>query len=186
MTTMQPMATAQGGEDLRKHSGWFLGLGVLMIILGMIALGATVAATLASVMVLAWILIISGAAHLVEAFQTRQWKGVAWHLLLGVVDLLVGVWLLVNPAVGAVKITLILAILLVIEGVLQVIAALSGRFPNRGWQIFSGVITFVLGVMVWREWPYSATWFLGMCVGIMLIFRGWSLVGLSMLAKRMP
>lgn len=186
MTALNPSAPlGVGVEELRKHRGWFLALGIALIILGTFALGATVAATLASIMVIAWILIISGVAHLADAFQTRAWRGVVWHVLLGLIDLLVGAWLLINPAVGAIKVTLILAIFFIIEGIVQIMAGVAGKLPNRGWQIFSGLITVLLGVLVISEWPYSGVWFLGMCLGIGLIFRGWSLIALSMVAKRM-
>jgi uncharacterized membrane protein HdeD (DUF308 family) len=187
MTALNPSVPLGAGiAELRRHWGWFLVLGIVLICLGMFALGATFAATLASVLVLAWILIIAGIANLADAFQTRSWKGVVWHVILGIVDLLVGVWLLLNPALGAIKVTFILAIFFVIEGVFQILAGISGRLPHRGWQIFSGLITLLLGVMVFSEWPYSGVWFLGMCLGIGLIFRGWSMIALSMIARRAP
>lgn len=185
MTVLNPSTPLGAGiEDIRKHRGWFLALGIALIILGTFALVSTFAATLATALLLGWILIVSAVAHLVEAFQTRTWRGVIWQVLLGIIDLAVGVYLVMFPLGGAIKLTLVLAIFFVAEGIVQILAGAAGKLPNRGWQMFSGLITVLLGVLVISEWPYSGVWFLGMCLGIGLIFRGWALVALSSVAKR--
>ena len=172
-----------GPDFLKRSSTWFLFLGILLIILGIVALSAAFVATMASVILIGWLLIFAGVAHLVHAFGTGQWGPLLWHLLAGIIDLIAGAWLIFQPVIGGITLTLILAIMLIIGGVFQVIGALSVRWPNWGWALLSGLASIVLGAMVWSGWPASGLWFIGLWVGLSLLFRGWALVMLSATAR---
>jgi uncharacterized membrane protein HdeD (DUF308 family) len=182
-TTPVPGAGVPGLDAIRRNWGWFVFLGVALIILGMVALGYPLLVTGATVVVIGWLLIFAGVVHGVHAFGTQTWGSMLWHLLVGVLDIIVGIWLLVNPTGGALTLTLLIAILLVVSGIVQIVASITYRLPSWVWGVLSGVISVVLGGMVWRQWPISAIWFIGMAVGIMLIFRGWMWLMLGIMVK---
>lgn len=163
-------------RDAHKHWGWYLVLGLAMIVLGFIALLYGTAATLGSVIALAAILIIAGVAKLFSAFQTRNAGHIILYLLVGALDIVIG-WMLMQHAVaGALIVTLLIAALLVFQGFYSFVAALWMQFPHYGWFALSGIISLALGVALWLSWPVSASWFLGFAVGINLLFAGatWS------------
>jgi uncharacterized membrane protein HdeD (DUF308 family) len=174
-----------GLHELRRHWGWYLALGIALIILGIIALGNSLLATLASMLVLGWLLIIGGAIQIVQAFRTRDWGGFFLHLLAGILYVVVGVLAVVNPAVSALALTLLLASFFLVVGLFRIITALVMRFPSWGWALVNGIITLLLGILIWAEWPVSGLWVIGMFVGIEMILSGWSWVMLALAARRL-
>ena len=174
-------------ENLTKNWGWLLALGILMVILGVFAIGAPVVATIAFELMLGWILVIGGIAQGVHAFMAQGWKGFLFQLLSGILYLVVGVMILTNPLGGALALTVLLAAFLVVEGIFKIITALRSR-PLNGWVwlLVSGVISVILGGMIWAQWPSSALWVISLLVGIYLLFSGWSLILLALAARRAP
>lgn len=172
------------GDALRRHSGWFLVLGIVLIILGVVALAYDVLTTVASVLVFGWLLLIGGIVEIVHGFQTHRWGGFFLHLLGGLVFLLAGLLFIVNPLTAALTLTLFLGAFFLLGGIFEIIGALRLRAPHWGWQVLGGVITAVLGVLLWAQWPVSGLWFIGFAVGISLIFRGLSWLMLGMMARR--
>ncbi|MGH9785382.1 MAG: HdeD family acid-resistance protein [Terriglobia bacterium] len=170
-------------EEVQRFWKWFLALGIGLVLLGMIALGASVGVTLASVLLFGALFLISGVIQTVQAFQTRQSKGFFLHLLAGVFDLVIGVLLVTHPTAGALALTLLLAAFFMVGGLFRSIAALSLRFPNWGWALVGGIVSLFLGVLLWMEWPESGLWFIGMCIGIDMIFHGWAWVMLALAAR---
>jgi len=175
-TAMSPVL-----ERIGHKWGWFLVLGIAQIVLGVIALGDTVAVTVVSMIFLGWLLILSAILHVVHWFRARE-KSFFLDLLGFIFDLVVGIILLTNPGVGAVALTLVLAVFFIVGGVMRIIASFSFDVPNRVWAILNGVVAAILGIMLWIHWPTSGLWFIGLAIGIELIFRGWAWV---MLALRM-
>jgi len=173
-------------RELKRHSGWFIALGVALVVLGVIALGAVGLVTLASVLLFGWLLVIGGFMQGVHAFRVHPWGGFTRHLLGGVLSLVVGLLIVANPAAGALSLTLLLAAFFMVGGIFRVVAAVSFRFPGRGWAVLGGLVTFVLGIMIWSEWPISGIWVIGTFIGIDLIFDGWSLVMTGMAARQQP
>jgi uncharacterized membrane protein HdeD (DUF308 family) len=173
-------------REIKRHSGWFIALGVALIVLGVIALGAVGLVTLASVVLFGWLLVFGGIMHGVHAFRVHPWGGFTRHLLGGVLSLVVGLLMVANPAAGALSLTLLLAAFFMVGGIFRIVAAVSFRFPGRGWAVFGGLVTLVLGAMIWSEWPTSSIWVIGTFVGIDLIFDGWSLVMTGMAARQLP
>lgn len=163
-------------ENLRHRWGWLLVLGLLMAVLGTIALVITPAATLGTVLALGWLLAISGVFEIIQAFRVRRWGGFFLHLLGGLLGIFVGLLIVTHPVAGALGYTLLLASFFTVIGIFRLVTALALKFPHWGWAAFDGVITLVLGIVVWAEWPWSGFWFLGLAVGISLILRGWSYV----------
>jgi uncharacterized membrane protein HdeD (DUF308 family) len=165
---------------MRRNWGWFLALGVLLIILGTIALGYAAVATVVWVLFFGWLLLIGGVMEVVSAFMARLWSGFFLQLLAGILEVVVGLLILVHPEAAAVGLTLLLAVFFIVGGVFHMVGALTLRFPNWGWSVLSGLVTLLLGILVWSKWPYDSLWFIGLCVAIYLIFHGWSWVILAL------
>jgi uncharacterized membrane protein HdeD (DUF308 family) len=161
-------------EELRRKWGWFLALGIALVALGIIALGMMPAATIATVMVLGWLMVFSGVVEAVHGFQVRGWGGVFLHLVGGILGILIGLLIVTHPVAGALAWTLLFASFFTVIGLFRLIAAIRLRFPNWGWAVFDGSITLLLGILLWADWPGSGFWFLGLSIGISLILRGWS------------
>jgi uncharacterized membrane protein HdeD (DUF308 family) len=160
----------------RPKWGWWLSLGIVMVVLGAIALSIMPEATFGTMLVLGWLLVISGVMELIHAFQTRHAGGLMLHLAGGILGLLIGLLVVTHPLAGAVAATLLYASFLTVIGLFRLVASLSLRFPHWGWSAFDGLVTLVLGILVWVSWPSSGLWFIGLAVGISLVMRGWAYV----------
>ncbi|MCE5321791.1 HdeD family acid-resistance protein [bacterium] len=164
--------------------GWyFLTLGILMIALGILAIGVPFVSTLAVAYTLGLILIVGGVAYAIHAFKTRGEGGFILKLITTLVYIAAGVFLLAYPLAGAVILTLVLAIFWSVAGIVKIINALQLRHrPNWGWMLFNGIVTLILGIIVWSMWPMASLWVLGLFVGIDLIVAGWTVISLSFAA----
>jgi uncharacterized membrane protein HdeD (DUF308 family) len=178
---MSATAMAAGLERIGHKWGWFLALGVLQTVLGFIALGDTVAVTFFSIIFLGWLLILSAVLHVIHWFRGRE-QSFFLDLLGFIFDLVVGIILLTNPGVGAIALTLVLAVFFLVGGFMRIIAGLSFDLPHKGWAILNGIVAVLLGIALWVHWPLSGLYFIGLAIGIELIFRGWAWL---MLALRM-
>ncbi len=170
-------------DELRRHSGWFVALGIVLIILGVIALAYNAFTTIASVLVFGWLLMIGGVIEIVHGFQTHRWGGFFLHLLAGLLFLVAGLVFFTNPLAGALSLTLLLGAFFLVGGVFEIVGAVRLRAPHWAWAVLGGLITAVLGLMLWAQWPSSGLWFIGFAVGISMIFRGWAWVMLGMMAR---
>jgi uncharacterized membrane protein HdeD (DUF308 family) len=171
-------------EELHRHWALFLGLGVGLMALGVIGILAFGLFTLASVVFFGWLLVIGGAGVAIHAFWARRWSGFFLQLLSGLFYLVGGWMLAMRPGLGAVALTLVIAISLVVQGAFRIGAALSARVDGWGSLLLSGIITLVLGLMIWNEWPFSGVWVIGLFVGIDMFFYGGWLVSLALSARR--
>jgi uncharacterized membrane protein HdeD (DUF308 family) len=167
-------------EALRHKWGWFLALGIALIVLGIIALSVMPAATVATVIVLGWLMVFSGVVEAVHGFQVRGWGGMFLHLVAGILGVLIGLLIATHPVAGALAWTLLFASFFTVIGIFRMIAAIRLKFPNWGWAVFDGTITLLLGILLWADWPWSGFWFLGLSIGIALLLRGWSNVMLAL------
>lgn len=187
-----PEASAQidlfrvGLSNLKKNRGWYLALGVLLVVIGLVAISSSLVTTLVSVVFFGWLMIFGGLAEAIHAFWRKDWGGFFVDLLGGVLYFVVGGMLVANPAASAVGITLLIAMFLIVSGLFRVGAALVGRPPHWGWLLLSGVMGLFLGVLIWAEWPVSGLWVIGLFIGIEMMFNGWSLIMLSIAAKALP
>ena len=180
------MSTSSLGAIAKESVGWSIGLSVLMILAGVLAIVIPPAAGIAVLVVVAWLLMLSGAVHLVYAWQTRTAGGMIWELLLGILYIFVGVYALLHPVAGLASLTLVLALYLFAEGVLELIMGFRLRpMPGSGWLLFDGIVTLVLGILIWRSWPSSTEWVIGTLVGISMLFSGTARLSLSLAARRM-
>jgi uncharacterized membrane protein HdeD (DUF308 family) len=172
-------AIRAGFEQLHAYWGWFVALGVALIVLGAVCILGEMNATLITVVVLGWFLLVSGIVALVHAFQTRTWSGFLLYLLTALLRLFTGFMLVRFPLGGAAGITVLLAVLFIVGGAFRAIGAGKLRFPRWGWAVASGLISVALGVTLLAQFPLSSLWFIGLAVGVDLIFEGTSLVALG-------
>ncbi|MGA6982856.1 MAG: DUF308 domain-containing protein [Candidatus Sulfotelmatobacter sp.] len=159
--------------------------GVLLIVLGLFAVGAPFLAAVAVSVVIAWLIILAGVVHIVVAFHSHGAGSIIWKLLVGVAYLCFGGYLLVHPVLGVASLTLVLAALFVIEGVLDLILFFKMR-PLHGsaWLLADGLITLALGGMIYAQWPSSSLWAIGILVGISLMISGATRIGMTMAVRR--
>ena len=175
-----------GLDALRGEWPWFVLLGVALILLGGVALGSVVLASLAVAVVIGSLILFGGLVETVGAFWCRGWSGFFLHLLSGVLSIVVGLLFLKAPVDALAALTLLMASFLLVGGIFKVVAAASYRFAAWGWPLASGLIDVALGGMILAEWPASAFWVLGMFLGISLIFRGANWIGLGLALRSRP
>ncbi len=167
-----------------RHWGWLMALGILMILLGVIAIGAPLVAALAVDFLVGWLLVIGGLAHLIDSFRSHKWGGFLLELLTGALFLVIGILLLVHPLRGVLTLTMLLGLFFLIEGLFKIVLAVEMRkIWSWGWLLVSGILALIIGLLIWRQWPSSAAWAIGLLLGIDLIFGGWSMIILSLAAK---
>ena len=171
---------------LRGDWFWFVLLGLALVVLGTIALGSVVIASLATAVALGILILLGGVAETVGAFWCRGWSGFFLHLLSGVLSLVIGVLFLRAPVGALLALTLLVASFLMVGGIFKIVAAVSYRFAAWGWPLLSGIIDLLLGVLIWQEWPASALWVIGLFVGINLVFRGFNWIGLGLSLRALP
>jgi len=180
-----PMGWASWGrEELGRTWKWYLALGVALIVLGTLALGASVMTTAVTVIFLGWLLILGGAMQSIHAVSRREWSGFFLDLLVGILYTVAGAFLILYPMDAAVELTLLMAFLFLFSGVFRIALGIFVPFQHRLWLIINGAITAILGVMIIKQWPQSGLWVIGMFIAIDMIVNGWTLVMLSLTAKQ--
>ena len=156
-----------------------------MFVCGLIAMALPLVSSIGIVILLAWVILFAGLSHLVFAFYSRGVGSVLWQILLAVLYVAAGIYLLIHPLLGVVSLTLVLAVFLVLEGIVEIALYFGLRgVRHSGWVLLDGIITLILGILIWRQWPSSSVWVIGTLIGISLIFSGISRVMLSLAARR--
>jgi uncharacterized membrane protein HdeD (DUF308 family) len=165
-------------REIRKNSGWFIALGIVMVILGIAAIVEPLMATVAVARVFSWIFLFAGIIRIVYAVQSRRDPGFWLKLLIGILYVIAGISLLSNIFGAALTLTIAFGIAILGQGILEVIAAFKARpDSNWVWMLVSGLLAIVLGILIFYQWPFSAAWILGIFVGINLMFTGiWMIV----------
>ena len=175
-----------GLEQLRSRWGWYVALGIALIVLGTIALGSSMLMTMATMVFIGWLMIIGGVIEAVHAFSCNKWGGFFLDLLTGLLYVVVGFLMVNNPGESAAGLTLLIAMFLMFGGIFRIVAAVATRFEHWGWMVVHGVISLLLGIAIWRQWPVSGLWVIGLFVGIDMLLNGWSLVMLGLMARKIP
>ncbi len=171
---------------VKGGAGWSIALGVLMIILGLIAIFAPWEAGIAIVLIVGWTVIFSGGAQLFYAFRTHSGGRAVLEAILGLVYIIAGIYILMHPIGGLLAITLLLASFLLVYGVIALVLAFRMR-PHRGWGwiLVDAIITILLGLLLWLHWPANAEWAVGTLVGISILISGFTRVMVSLAFKRL-
>lgn len=178
-------AIAEARRQIAEKWGWFLALGLIFIIGGIAAIAFPLLSTIAAKIMLGWIFLIGGVIMVIHAFSAQRWQGFLLELLIGLLYLLAGGWLAFFPFTGIVTLTILLAALFIAEGVLEAAMAFRVR-PHEGWGwlLLSGLIAIAVGVLIAAELPSSATWAIGLLVGVNLISTGVGFMFLALAGRR--
>jgi uncharacterized membrane protein HdeD (DUF308 family) len=160
-----------------------LALGLVSVVIGVLAIVYPEIATWKVVVVLGVLLVIAGIAEIIHAVLVRNLRGVALHLLGAALYLIVGLFILEDPDRAAVVLTLLLAAAFFVGGVLRIVFSLIDQLPAWPWVLLNGVVNIILGVLIWRGWPESSLWVIGLFVGIDLLFHGWSWIMLALAVR---
>jgi uncharacterized membrane protein HdeD (DUF308 family) len=165
--------------------GWFLALGIVLILVGFAAIVFPFVSTIAAKVVLGWLFLVGGVFLVIHAFSSQGWQGFLWSLLIGILYLVAGGYLAFFPLTGLLTLAFLLIILFAAEGIFEVIMAFRVR-PHEGWgfMLLSGIAALAVAFLIAMDLPSSATWALGLLVGINLLFSGWSYVFLALAGRR--
>jgi uncharacterized membrane protein HdeD (DUF308 family) len=187
MATSNPTEGVRGpGTIIKKASGWFIGMAILFILLGMMAIIEPGVAGWAITILVGWLLIFGGVAHLVAALTGGGAGRVIWQVLIGIVYVLGGVYFLTHPLLALGTLTLLLAAIILGEGVLEVIAYFRTRGEGgSGWLLVNALITLLLGSLIWFHWPSSSVWAIGIIVGVNLLMTGMSRLMFGLAARQL-
>jgi uncharacterized membrane protein HdeD (DUF308 family) len=181
----QRLPAAVDTAPLRAKWGWIVGLGVVYVIAGFVALGSVMMATVASVFVVGVMMIVAGIAEIINAFQLKGWgKFLIWALL-GVLYIVAGFVTFENPLLAAALLTLILGAALVASGLVRIFLAFSMKRESPWiWVLLSSVVTLLLGLLILAQWPISSVYVLGIFLGVDLVMAGVGWIGLGFALRR--
>ena len=168
-------------EGIKKNSGTTITMGIILLIMGVLAMGSPVVAGASIVLMVGILLVIGGIGQLIFAFKAGMGL---FAIILGVLTVIMGGYMIANPATALASLTIILAAYLIVSGVSEAMASFKAR-PANGWvwALFSGILSVLLGVMIWGQYPLSGAWAIGILVGVRLLFSGMSLLTLGMAAR---
>jgi uncharacterized membrane protein HdeD (DUF308 family) len=174
-----------GLAPLRAKSGWIIALGVVYVIAGLIALGSVVFATVVTVFIVGVMMLIAGVAEVINSFQIKSWGKFLLWLVLGLLYIVAGFMTFENPLLAAAVLTLLLGFTLIASGIMRIVLGFSMMTGTPWiWVVLSGVITFLLGLVIVAHWPVSGLYILGLFLGIDLIIAGVSWIGIGFGLKR--
>jgi uncharacterized membrane protein HdeD (DUF308 family) len=174
-------AATPEATGIRKNWGWFFTLGFVQILIGMIAVGFSIA-NLASSSTLGVLLLIAGTAQLVAALLARHWDAFYLFLLLALLYGVAGFLMLENALIARDGMTLMLAALFLLVGLFRIVVSLVDNLPFWRWVLFNGVVAALVGLAMWRHWPASGYWVVNILVGIELVANGvtWSALAVGL------
>lgn len=160
-------------------------LSILLIIVGFLAIISPFAASLGIAIVIGWLLLFDGFAQVIHAFQSKGIGHIAWKLAVALFYLAAGIYLIARPALGVAGLTLALGIFFFAEGIADIVAYFSARKTGgSGWMFLDGVVTLLLGLMIWKQWPSSSLWGIGTLVGISMLMTGITRLMMALAVRR--
>ncbi|MCB1335635.1 MAG: DUF308 domain-containing protein [Roseivivax sp.] len=189
--TSDPQIPSTLKTAIRENAGRFRWLGIALIVIGVLAILFPILASVTFKVILGWFFLLTGALTLWHAFQTRDWQPAVLSGLVGLLHLAVGVYLAFFAFTGLIGLTVLLAILFLIQGALELSLAWQHRpghgneGPGWAWMGLSGAVTVVLGVLLLTGLPGTALWALGLLMGINFLTTGISFVALAGAANKL-
>jgi uncharacterized membrane protein HdeD (DUF308 family) len=174
MNTFQPMTV--GLIDYSQNRNWFLVWGLVFMALGVLAMTLSVFTTLLSVIFIGALFLIGGIASIIDTFQfwRGQSKGFYTHLIMSLLYIALGFLFIMSPAAAAISITLFLSVFFIVMGLFRIVLSFRLKSPHWGWIFFSGLITFILGLLILAQLPASGLFIIGLFIGVDLFLWGWS------------
>lgn len=173
--------------QLSANWAWLLALGIMFVVLGTFGIGMASIVTLGSVVFFGVMLLVGGAAQLVQAFKCSGWKAIVWQILIGVLYLVAGVEVITNPVGASVILTLLLGATIGAVGAARIVLAINHRgTAGWTWTLIGGAVTVLLSFMILSQWPVSGMWVIGLLISVEMIVNGWSAIVLALAAKNAP
>jgi uncharacterized membrane protein HdeD (DUF308 family) len=187
MATANPVQGLRGpAETAKKITGWYIGIAVLFILLGIFSIAEPMVAAVAVALLVGWLLIFGGAAHLVSAFSGGGAGRVIWQILIGIVYFIGGFYFLTHTLVGVGTLTLVLAGIILAAGVLEIIGYFKTRSSGGSiWLLINGLITLFVGGLIWFHWPSSSVWAIGTLLGVNLLMTGITRLMFGLAARKL-
>jgi uncharacterized membrane protein HdeD (DUF308 family) len=173
-------------EHLSSQWWWLMLLGCLLVTCGTAALvlpSVMAATSIIATLVLGVGLMLSGLATIIGSFWTGRWSGFFVQLLVGLVYLAAGFVVTDHPVISTVMMTLFISVSFIVLGAFRAIGALLVRFPQWGWSLLNGVITLLVGIVIYRHLPEDALWVIGLLVGLEMLFNGWTWIMLALAVR---
>jgi uncharacterized membrane protein HdeD (DUF308 family) len=171
--------------SLHSKWGWFLALGIVLIFCGMLAVALPVVSTFAASVVLGLALAVAGLLKIIQSLRVKEWSGFIWQELTGAVELVGGILIYFNPLKGALAITLLIALVFLVQGILQVALAIKVRKQEGwGWLLTAGLIALAASALLVLKLPYTRFYTPGTVAGISLLAAGGAYVVMALTARR--
>lgn len=173
-------------DEVRSKWGWFVALGVLLLLLGGIAFGNLFIATIASVYVIGWLMLISGIIEIGHAFGVKTWGQFFFWLASGLFYALAGIFFVFyDPIASAAALTFLLAVSLVASGALRAwVGYKNWEQKGSGWIVTAGIVTILAGIVIAIGWPVNSLWVIGLFLAIDLVFQGWTFIAFGLALKK--
>jgi len=172
-------------QQLKENWKWYFLLGAGLAVIGALGIMYAFTATLISVVYLGALLVVAGFFEAMQAFRLSKWDEAFLRALLSILYIAAGFFMIFQPAINALTLTLVLAAFFVISGIMKIIFSATRHVPHKGWLLLSGIVSIFLGVLIWTQWPYSGLWVLGTLVGIELLFTGSFWIMLALKARKL-
>jgi uncharacterized membrane protein HdeD (DUF308 family) len=189
MTTQPDIEAVRRQMAATIHAHWklFLAQGIVMMVLGVLAVAMPNIATLAVEIFVGWLFFIAGIFRALSVWHSRRMPGFGWSMLSALLAVLLGLILIARPLAGVLTLTMVLLAFFVLEGITAIVVAVQHRdhLTSWGWVLFSGIIDLLLAYLIWQGWPSSASWAIGLLVGINMVFFGLSLLMTALAARLM-
>jgi len=158
---------------------------ILLILLGILALALPAATSFGVARVLAWLLLFDGIIQFIDAFKSEGVGRILWRALVALLYVGGGVYLLMNPLVGMAGLTLMLAVFFCAEGIMDLFSYFFGsKSYGAHWLLLHGIVTLILGVLIWRRWPMSSLWAVGILAGVAILLSGVTRLLLALAIRR--
>lgn len=172
-------------EEIKGRWVSFLLLGIAFILGGALAIALPVVSSLATSLTVGLLLVACGVIQVIQAFQTKGWRGFLWHLAVGIIQVVGGGMIYFDPFAGAIAITMVITIVLIVQGFAQVALAFQVRpFDGWGWLLFAGIVAIVAGGLIAAKLPFAGLAVPGTMVGLSLLFTGAAYVAIALAARR--
>jgi uncharacterized membrane protein HdeD (DUF308 family) len=176
-------------SGLQKEWWWFFLLGILLETCGMAAIvfpALTAAVSLITPVVLGVLLMATGIATMLGSYWAGKWSGMLLHLLVGILYLACGFLIVDSPGKADMAITMLIAAMFIVLGIFRIVGAMIIHYPKWGWSLLNGVVTLLAGIIIYRHFPESALWVIGLLVGVEMLFSGWMWIMLALGVRDLP
>ena len=173
-------------SDAMRISRSSIALSVALIVLGLLAMVLPGIPSVAVVLIVGWLILFTGIVQIAHAIQSKGIGHIAWKLLIAVCFLVTGGILVLRPLVGLAGLTLTAAAFFFALGVVDIVSYFSTRKSGAsGWMLLDGIVTLVLGFMIWRHWPANSLWFVGFLVGVGMLMSGITRLMMTLAARKL-